>query len=146
MNERGLAGARHAADDRQRVERDPDRHVLEVVLARAHEDEVAPASAAEGREGDHLASGDVARGQRARRLLELRLRAGEDDLAAPLARARSELDDVIRGGDELAVVLDDDDGVARPGELATQLHEAHRVARVEADRRFVEHVECADEL
>src|SRR2546430_15084411 len=33
--------------DRQRVERDPDRHVLEVVLARAHEDEVASARSEE---------------------------------------------------------------------------------------------------
>src|SRR5881296_2704962 len=93
VDERGLAGARHAADDRERVERNPDRHVLEVVLARAHEDEVAPASAAEGRDRDRLASGDVTRGERARRPLELRLRAGEDDLAAPLARARPELED-----------------------------------------------------
>src|SRR2546427_743948 len=146
VDERGLAGARHAADDRERVERNPDRHVLEVVLARAHEDEVAPAGAAHGRDRDRLASGDVTRGERARRPLELRLRAGEDDLAAPLARARPELDDVIRGGDELAVVLDHDDGVTRLGEVATELHEAHRVARVQADRRFVEHVERADEL
>src|SRR5439155_11854601 len=111
-----------------------------------HEDEVAPAGAAHGRDRDRLASGDVTRGERARRPLELRLRAGEDDLAAPLARARPELDDVIRGGDELAVVLDHDDGVAGPGELATELHEAHRVPRVQADRWFVEHVERADEL
>src|SRR5256712_14195838 len=86
------------------------------------------------------------RGERARRLLELRLRAAEDDLAAALARARPELDDVVRGGDELAIVLDDDDGVARPGELVAELHEPHGVARVQSDRRLVEHVERSDEL
>src|SRR5205814_8529267 len=83
---------------------------------------------------------------RERRLRDLRLGAAEDDLAAPLPRAGAQLDDVIRGGDEVAVVLDDDDGVARPGELAAQLHEPHRVARVQSNRWFVEHVQRSDKL
>src|SRR5437899_12132588 len=80
VDKRGFAGARHAADDRERLERDPHGHVLEVVLARADEDEVAPARAADRRDRDRLASGDVARGERTRRLQELRLRPAEDDL------------------------------------------------------------------
>src|SRR5204863_5360639 len=146
VHERGLAGARHARDDRERVERDAEAHGLEVVLARADERHVAAAAPPEGRHRDGLAPRHVARGERVRGLLELGLRAGEHDLAAAVARAGAELDDVVRGGDELTVVLDDDDGVPRPRELAAELHQPHRIPGVEADRRLVEDVERSHEL
>ena len=95
---------------------------------------------------DVLPPRQVARRQRARRLPELRLGAREDDLAAALARAGAQLDDVISRLDEAAVVLDDDHGVAGLGQLSAEVGQPHGVARVQADRRLVEHVERADEL
>src|SRR3989454_9680069 len=77
---------------------------------------------------DRLPAGEVACGQRARRLDEFALRTVEDDLAATLARAWSQLDDVIGRLDEAAVVLDDDDGVPGLGELVAEIGEAGRVA------------------
>ncbi len=112
----------------------------------AHQRERAPAGPPERRYRDRLAPGDVARGERVRRAPELGLRAAEDDLAAPLARARSKLDDVIGGPDELAVVLDDYHRVAGLRELVTQLGEPGRVAGVQPDRRLVQHIERADQL
>ena len=53
---------------------------------------------------------------------------------------------MIGGLDERAVVLDDDDGVAGGGELAAEVREPRRVARVQADRRLVQDVQRADEL
>src|SRR5262249_50309177 len=89
---------------------------------------------------------DVSRGERVRRAPELGLRAVEDDLAAPFARARSELDDVIGGADELTVVLDNHHRVARLRQLVTELGQPGGVARVQPDRRLVQYVERADQL
>ena len=89
---------------------------------------------------------EVAGGERVRGLQELGLRPAEHDLAAALARPRPQLDDVIRRVDELAVVLDDHDGVAGLGELPAEVGEPRGVARMEADGRLVQHVERADEL
>lgn len=54
-----------------------------------------------------------------------------DDEAPFGAGSRTELDDVVRGGHERRVVLDDDDGVPRVRERAERGDEPLRVARVE---------------
>ncbi len=128
------------------MERDADGQVLEVVLAGAADDERAPAFAARERQWDALPSRQVRGRERARVLGEFRLRAREDDGAAPLARAGPHLDDVVRRLDERAVVLDDDDGIARVRQLAAELGQPLGVAGVEPDRGLVEHVQRADEL
>ena len=61
------------------------------------------------------------------------------------AGAGAHVDDVIGREDRLAIVLDDEHGVAEVAEARLRLEEARVVARVEADRRLVEHVEHADE-
>ena len=72
-------------------------------------------------------------------------RARDDDLAAVLARAGPDVDDVVGDADRLLVVLDDDHGVAEVAQPHQRLDEALVVALVQADRRLVEHVEHADE-
>ena len=146
VHERGLAGARHAGHHGERAERQAQRDVLEVVLAGAAQHELAAAGAARERQRNGLAARQVARRERVSRPPELRLRPGEHDLAAALARARPQLDHVVSALDEAAVVLDDDDGVAGLGELAAEVGQPHRVARVQADRGLVEDVERADQL
>ena len=69
----------------------------------------------------------------------------DDDLAAVLARARADVDDVVGDPDRLLVVLDDDHRVAEVAQPHQRLDEALVVALVQADRRLVEHVEHADE-
>ena len=71
--------------------------------------------------------------------------ARHDDLAAVLARARPDVDDVVGDPDRLLVVLDDDDRVAEVAQPHQRLDQALVVALVQADRRLVEHVEHADE-
>src|SRR5215472_4196256 len=48
-----------------------------------------------------------------------------------------------RGADQLALVLDDDHGVAVPGQGGDRFAQPSDVARVQADRRLVQHVEHA---
>ena len=146
MHQGRLAGARHPRHRGERVQGDADRHVLEVVLTRAGERQHPATASAERRHRDRLAPGDVARGERVRRLLELGLRAVEDDLAAAVAGARPQLDDVIGRGDELAIVLDHHHGVAGLGELPAQVGEPCGITRVQSDGRLVQDVEGADQL
>ena len=69
----------------------------------------------------------------------------DDDLAAVLARARADVDDVVGDADRLLVVLDDDHGVAEVAQPHQRVDEALVVALVQPDRRLVEHVEHADQ-
>ena len=68
-----------------------------------------------------------------------------DDFAAADAGAGAEVDDVVGGPHRVFVVLDDDDRVAQVAERRERVEQAVVVARVEADRGFVEDVEHADE-
>ena len=68
-----------------------------------------------------------------------------DDFAAADAGAGAEVDEVVGGPHRVFVVLDDDDRVAEVAELGERVEQALVVARVEADRGFVEDVEHADE-
>ena len=62
-----------------------------------------------------------------------------------LARAESHVDDVIGDRDHVGVVLDDEHGVALIAQLPQDVDQPLVVARVQSDRRLVEHVQRADE-
>ena len=68
-------------------------------------------------------------------------RAAEDDAPALLAGAQPHVHDDVGDPDHVGVVLDDEDGVALVAQLAQDRDEPLVVARVQADRRLVEHVE-----
>ena len=72
-------------------------------------------------------------------------RAGVDDLAAVLAGAGADVDDVVGDPDGVLVVLDDEHGVAEVAQADQRVDEAVVVPLVQADGRLVEHVEHADQ-
>ena len=119
VDERRLARAADAGDRGQHAERNLDVDVLQVVLARAADDELAlqlPAAAPRGVGIDRAPvryapvsdPASVCDGC----VHQLRRRALEDHVAAVLAGAGAEIDHVVGGADRLLVVLDDDHGVA----------------------------------
>ena len=69
----------------------------------------------------------------------------EDDMAAGGARLGPDLDHVVGGADHRLVVLDDDDRVAGVGQGTNDTDEPVDVARVQADRGFVEDEERVDQ-
>ena len=75
--------------------------------------------------------------------LDLRGRPGRRDPAARLARAGPEVDKVVGRLDDLAVVLDQDQRVAQVAEVPQGAEQPAVVARVQPDRRLVEHVDDA---
>src|SRR5687767_1478416 len=64
-----------------------------------------------------------------------------DDSAAFVARAGADVDDVVAGGDDVHVVLDDDDGVAGLDEAVELGDELLDVEGVQAGRGLVEDVQ-----
>ena len=68
-----------------------------------------------------------------------------EELAAELAGAGAEVEEVVGGADDVGVVLDDEDGVAEIAEVFHDADELGGVAGVEADGGLVEDVKGADE-
>lgn len=69
----------------------------------------------------------------------------EHNFPAGFALAGAEIDDLIGGAHDAGFVLDDDDGVAGVAEVFQDADEPRRVARMQADARFVEDEEGVDE-
>ena len=119
------------------------------LLARAPLTTIAPrlAGPARGGRDDRALAAQVRARQRPVPVLEeRRRRALEDDVAAVLAGAGPEIDDVVGGANRLFVVLDHDDGVAQIAKPGERREERAIVALVEADRRLVEDVEDAGQV
>src|SRR5262249_5213384 len=68
-------------------------------------------------------------------------RALENDLAAALPGAGTDLDDLVGRTNERFFVLDDADGVAATAARGDRVDAAIAVGRVQADRGFIEYIE-----
>jgi hypothetical protein len=153
LHQRALARAGHARDHHQVVERELHRHVLQVVLARAFEQQarrVGPhvarrvALARERLHLDLLAARQVVAGQRMSAADRLG-RAVGDDLAAALAGAGAHVEQAVGGQHHLRVVLDHHQAVAGAAQPVHHLDHAMHVARVQADAWLVQHEQRVDE-
>ena len=147
VDEGGLSGSRHTRDGRKHAEREGHVNCLQVVLASALDghDALLVDGTARGRQRDAALARQVLAGQRLAVLQQLGQGAGVDDPAARLPRARSDVDDPVRGLHGFLVVLDDDERVAQVPQALKRRNQLAVVALVQADRGLVEHVEHADE-
>src|SRR5690606_6417185 len=118
-------------------ERDIDADVLQVVLRRVLDGDVALRLPVALRQLYPMV--EIAPGQRARRPQPLDI-AFVADLTAVRAGARPEIDNVVRDPDNLRLVLDDEDGIALVAQLPQQLVHPTDVVRMQPDRRLVEDV------
>ena len=62
------------------------------------------------------------------------------------ARSRTQIDHVIGGGNRVRIVLHDQHGIAQVAQAFQDFDQPVRVARMQADRRLIEHVERADQM
>ena len=144
VDERRLARARDARDERQGTERELDRQVLEVVLCCADDfDELAVPWAALLRDRDEFAAREVGARDGVGVLLDLLGRALGDDATAVRAGARADVDDVVGRVHRVLVVFDDDQRIAEIAQVLERREQAVVVALVQADARLVEDVEDA---
>src|SRR5690606_35385418 len=86
-------------------------------------------------------TGQVAGGDAARRRGHLGRGAGGDDASAGVATTGAQVDDPVRGGDGVQVVLDHDDGVPGVDEAVQLVEQEGDVGGVEPGGRLVEEVE-----
>ncbi len=158
LDERGLARSRHPGHAHQPVEREIGVDVLQVVLGRPAHAQAHRAAQRIAREvvGDFragpahldvgcarigpLAPREVLAGEGVR-VLDRRRGAEEDDLPAALARARPHVEQLVGLEHDLRVVLDHHEGIARVTQPLHHADDAPHVARVQPDRRLVEHEE-----
>ena len=142
-----LPGAGHPGDRDQPAERDVDVDVVQVVLARPDDRELAllVERAPVLRHRDRAPPGQVRAGQRRVVRLEVLDAAAVHDVAAVLARARTDVDGPVAGADRVLVVLDDDQRVPQVPQPGQRVDQPAVVPLVQTDRRLVEHVEHPDQ-
>ena len=87
--------------------------------------------------------GEIAPGQRVGIGLNLRQNSLGQQLAAKLARARPQIEQMIGRAQHIRIVLHHQDRVAQVAQLFQNVNQPRRVARVQPDRRLVQHVERA---
>ncbi len=147
VDQRRLAGAGDTGHRAEDAQREADVDVVEVVLVRPVDGQLATdrARTTYGGDRDLATTAQVEPRQGVVVVEEALDAAGVDDLAAVLAGAGTDVDDPVGGADGVLVVLDDDEGVAEVLEADQGLDQALVVALVQADRGLVEDVEDTDE-
>jgi len=146
LHQAGLAGAGHAGHHHQPLQRNLHRHVLQVVLARAFQDEARRAVGHRPLEAhaDGLAATEVRAGEGVG-VADGTRRAVEHDLPAPLAGAGAHVDQAVGGQHDGGVVLDHHQRVAGVAQAQHGVVDAGHVARVQADAGFVQHEQGVDQ-
>ncbi len=146
LHQCALARAADAGDDDQPLQRELHRHVAQVVLGGALHDQ--PRRGLDHRAADAhahlLARAQVRAGERVGQLRGFGL-AVEHDLAALLARARAHVDQAVGREHHSRVVLHHHQRVAGVAQALHGLDDAVHVARMQADRRLVQHEQRVDQ-
>jgi hypothetical protein len=138
VDERGFAAATDAGDAAEEVEGDFDIDAAQVVQADAGElEEFAAGLAAVARDGDGEAAGEILSGDGVGVGGDFGNGARGEDVAAKLARAGTEVEEMVGGADDAGVVLDDEDGVAEIAQGVEDADELGGVSGMEADGGLV---------
>ena len=76
---------------------------------------------------------------------DLVVRSPGDQLAAILTSAGAEIENAIGSLHNVGIVLDHQNRVSQVAKVVKNFHQPVRIARMQADRWLVEHVESADQ-
>ncbi|MNP24430.1 hypothetical protein D3C76_1171910 [compost metagenome] len=147
VDQRRLARTGHASHTSQQADRDFQVDVLQVVAARALELErkLLVTRSTLGWYGNLDPARQVLAGQRIRMGHDLGRRPFGDDLAAVHAGARPDVHHVVGQANGVLVVLDHDHRVADVAQVLEGAEQPVVIALVQANRRFVEDVQHADQ-
>jgi hypothetical protein len=134
------ARARHPGHHGEGPEGDADVDPLQVVEVRSpdvQEEPVPPAPP--GGHWNPKVAAEVLRGEAAGLLSNGRRRSLEDHAPPLVSRSRPQVDHVVRGSDDVRIVLDHDDRVPLLAQRPQDVHEAIGVAGMKADGWLVQH-------
>ena len=140
-HQRRLARSGHARHRDESPQGNIDRDILQVIGARAaNRQPFAVTGATLGGRGNVRPARKILSRDRFGGLRYLGGRSGGDDAPAMAAGARPDVHQVIGGVQQIEIVFDDKHGVAQIAQLAQYGNQPGVVARMQADRRFVEHI------
>ena len=146
LDQGGFSGAGYAGDADETAQRDLDRDVAQIVGGDALQQQTRRRRSDGQRSGrlnldvpPHVLAGQgVCLAQRIGRSIE-------NDLPSTFAGPRAHVDDAVGGDHHLGIVLDDHQRVTGIAQAVHHLDHAMDIARVQPDRRLVEHEECVDQ-
>ena len=146
LDQTRLARARHTGDHHHALQRDVDRDVAQVVLARAFQNQTRRAVGDHALEAHaHLFAPTQVRTGQGVGVTDRSGGAVEHDFTATLAGARPHVDQTVCGEHDRRVVLHHHQGVARVAQAQHGFVDARHVARVQADAGLVEHEQGVDQ-
>ena len=67
-------------------------------------------------------------------------RADDDHLAAVFARGRADVNDMVRRGDHIVIMLNDQNGIADVAQFFQDFHQPVIIAAMQADGRLIQHI------
>ncbi len=115
-------------------------------LASLHADRFTVARAAFRRNRDRKRTREIPAGERFRAGANCIRSSARNQFAAETSRAGAEIDHVIGALDGLGIVFDNEHRVAHVAQRGQGIEQAVVIARMQADRRLIEHVEHAAQL
>ena len=140
----GLAGPGRPGQRGQPVQREGGGNVVQVVQVADVQDDLPAGTGPRWTVTSHgLGPGQERADNRVRVGFQLARGALGDHRTALGAGRGAEFDDPVRGTDDLPLVLHHDHGIAVPGQGRERLAQPGDVARVQPDRRLVQHVQHA---
>src|ERR1700733_12316444 len=146
VNESRFPRSRDAGDAHEKPKRNVDIDTAKVVDARAGEFEVLAAGLAPVfRDRDSEASREIFAGDGVRVRRNLGNSAGGEKLSAKLTRSRAKIEQMVGGADHVGIVLDNKDSIAQVAQVLHDVDEFGRVASVQADARFIQHIQGPNE-
>ena len=147
VQQRAFARSAHARDAHQQTDRKLHADILEIVGRGSFERDRARFGDAPplGGNGNLQPAGKISAGERIGRFAHFARRALRDDPPAVQPGAGADVDQMIGLQHHRLIVLDHQHGVALRLQLTQGVDQPLVVARVQADRRLVEHVAHADQ-
>jgi len=88
---------------------------------------------------------EIPAGEGRRHLLQLFIRGRSDDLPTVFASAGTQIEDVIGSTHHVGIVLHHQNGISQIAQFMQDVDQPRRIAAMQADGGFVEHVERADQ-
>ena len=147
VHQRRFPAAGDARHNNQPPQRELDVDPFQVVLAGiADANRFAVARAAFRRNRDGQRAGKIPAGQRRFAGADFIRSSARHQFAAQPPRARAEIDHVIGALDRLRIVFDDEHRVAHVAQGRQGIEQAVVIARMQADRRLIEHIEHSAQL
>ena len=139
----------NAGDADQQPERNLDVETAQVVGARAAQPDPVfrrARFAPPRRDRNRELTGEIFPGDRVGIPLHLGHGARGQHASAKLARAGAEIEQIIRRANHIGIVLDDEDCIAQIAQVLEDPDELGGVARMQADRRLVQHIQRTYQL